>query len=101
MRTRTAPWDYNRNTPAIDGEELAEMNKRKDQLAQAKASLTEIIGQRAYNQFESALPVWVRTNFQELTTEIEHELDRYECNCRPDGNACRGCVNTRTAKENR
>ena len=91
MKTRTAPWDYSRNTPVIFDEELSAMNARKDELAALKAELTAIIGSRAYNQFEASLPVWIRTNTTEMIEELNHELDRYECYCNPRNEPCGAC----------
>ena len=99
-KTHTAPWDYNRNTPMVYGAELDEMNAVKDRLADAKSQLVQIIGQRSYSHFEYSLPIATQTNTRLLLAEIEYELDRYECSCRPDGNACPGCVKLNEAKEN-
>lgn len=90
-KTHTAPWDYQQNTPVIFGDELNAMNERKERLAYVRSQLTDIIGPRAYRQFESSLPIYEQTNTQALIDAICNELDRYECSCRPDGNACRGC----------
>ena len=99
-RTHTTPWDYQR-APIVTGAELDEIRAHKDRLSQATNALAGIIGWVGYNQFVASLPYYVQWNSKDLYEEICHELDRYECNCRPDGNACRGCQNKREAEEKR
>lgn len=98
MKTRTAPWDYQRQTQYVDDDELAHMNELKDRLAQAKRSLIEIIGQREYMYFEIDLPIEIQTNTRLLLLEIQHELDRYECSCTPVHEPCNGCQNLVVAR---
>jgi hypothetical protein len=99
MRTNTHPQDYNNGRYAVQGEELAEMNRRKAKLEQVKAQLIQIIGSRGYREFEGGLPMYVQTNVTLLTAEIEHELDHYECGCNPAHEPCQGCQNRYAVKE--
>jgi hypothetical protein len=89
MKTRTAPWDYDRPIVIpLDDETVALYNARRDAIDRMETELKDIMGHREFSAWKWAQPV---TSGAAYVTALDHELTRFDCTCNPVTDPCPGC----------
>jgi len=83
MKTKTAPWDYNRAPKRIDSSAQTLLA-----VAPMMDELRELIGSAAFRTWWQQNGSW---DIDEATAALTHDLERFECSCTPVHDPCRGC----------
>lgn len=96
MKTKKAPWDYDRNG-VLTADETNAMNDLKDRVKIAEDELRRINSAEFIEINRRWYGGWV--NLRGYYADLCNALDGYECNCTPTGPTCNGCKRLYDAKE--